>query len=230
MIGTHRPLTVDAGNACGRAAWSIRTAVSPTRYQSRPATDDCRWSSIDLDLDELAAIKATRALTDPVIVHEPTKDWALPEGHDIYRHVRLARLRQNMATSLDERIEYATWPETVAYLSTASMDGRMVGRELKEAYQHSLREYLDRWTPLDPDEQAAPIDEDPSLDEYHRERLQDLRFGIKKDRDRHFVEHRYDDLDIDGVPKAFWLTGYEQDSSYEELDEYSQSALEDFTG
>lgn len=174
-------------------------------------------------------MKTTRALTDPVIVHEPTKDWALPEGHDIYRHVRMARLAQNMETPLEERIEYATWPETVAYLATASMDSRMVGRELKEAYQHSIREYLDRWTPLDPDEQPAPIDEDPGLDDYRMERLQDIRFGIKKDRDKHFVEHRYDDLDVDGVPKAFWLTDYERDRDTDGMDDMAQSALYDFT-
>lgn len=140
----------------------------------------------------------------------------------------MARLGQNLETPLDERIAYATWPETVAYLSTASMDERMVGRELKEAYQHSIREYLDRWTPLDPDEQPAPISEDPGLDDYYLERLNDLRFGIKKDRDKHFVETRYDDLDITGVPKSFWLNTYEQEAEQDEPDGYSQSALDEF--
>jgi hypothetical protein len=167
-------------------------------------------------------------LTDPVIVHEPTQDWALPQDHDIYTHVKMARLKQNMDTPLDERIEYTTWPETVAYLSTAAMDSRMVGRELKEAYQYSFREYLDRWTPLDPDEQPAPLHEDPGLDDYRRDQLETLRFGIKKDRDKHFVDHRYDDLDIDGVPKSFWLTDYELGQEPEELDDMAQSALHDF--
>lgn len=130
---------------------------------------------------------------------------------------------------MEERIEYATWPETVAYLSTASMDSRMVGRELKEAYQYSFREYLDRWTPLEPDEQPAPLNEDPQLDEYRLERLNDLRFGIKKDRDKHFVETRYETLEVDGVSKSFWLNGYEQDAEQEEFDGYSQSALDEFT-
>jgi len=26
-------------------------------------------------------------MTDPVIVHEPAEDWALPEDHDIYDHI-----------------------------------------------------------------------------------------------------------------------------------------------
>jgi hypothetical protein len=108
------------------------------------------------------------------------------------------------------------------------MDSRMVGRELKEAYQYSFREYLDRWTPLDPNGQPPPLNEDPDLDDYHMERLQDLRFGIKKDRDGHFVEHRYDDLDVNGVPKAFWLTGYEQETVQDAPDTYSQSALDEF--
>jgi len=140
----------------------------------------------------------------------------------------MARLKQNMDTPLDERIEYATWPETLAYLSTASMDGRMVGRELKQAYQHSFREYLDRWTPLDPDEQPPPLNEDLELDEYYLERLNSLRFGIKKDRDKHFVDTRYDDLNVDGVPKSFWLNSYEQETEQEGLDAVAQSALDDF--
>lgn len=72
-----------------------------------------------------------------------------------------------MDTPLDQRIDMATWPETVAYLSTASMDSRMDRRELKEAYQYSFRKYIDRWTPLDPDEQPPPLDEDPGLDDYY---------------------------------------------------------------
>jgi len=98
-----------------------------------------------------------------VIVHEPTKDWALPDDHDIYQDIKMARVAQNLETPVDERIKYATWPETVAYLSTASMDSRYANREFKEAYQHAFREYLDRWTPLDPDEQPPPLDEDPEL-------------------------------------------------------------------
>lgn len=133
-----------------------------------------------------------------------------------------------MEVPLDERIAYATWPETLAYLSTAAMDSRMVGRELKEAYQYSFREYLDRWTPLDPDEQPPPLNEDPGMDDYYMERLNDLRFGIKKDRDKHFVENRYDELGIEGVPKSFWLNGYEQSIEQEEVDGYSQSALDGF--
>jgi len=60
------------------------------------------------------------------------------------------------------------------------------------------------------------------------ERLHDLRFRIKKDRDMYFVDNRYDGLETVGVPKAFWLTGYEQKAEQDELDEYSQSALDEF--
>ena len=163
-----------------------------------------------------------------MIVHEPAEDWALPEDHDIYDHITMARLQQNIETPLDERIEYATWPETVAYVATASMDSRYTTRDFEELYRYSFREYLDRWTPLDPDEQLNPLNEEPDLDEYRRDQLDTLRFGIKKDRDRYFVDELYDDLDVDGVPKSFWLTDYEQSTNQESLDEYSQSALDDF--
>ena len=163
-----------------------------------------------------------------MIVHEPTKDWALPDDHEIYQDIKMARIAQNLETPVDERIEYATWPETVAYLSTASMDSRYANREFKEAYQHAFREYLDRWTPMEPEDQPEPLCDDPELDDYRLDQIDTLRFGIKKDRDKHFVETQYDDLGVDGVPKSFWLTNYEQDTGREEMDEYSQSALGDF--
>jgi len=184
--------------------------------------------TIELDYAELGSTKTTRALSDPVIVHEPTEDWALPEDHELYDHITMARLRQNMETPLDERIEYATCPETVAYLSTASMDARYATRQTEELYRYSFHEYLDRWTPLEPDDQPAPLCEVPDLDDYRQDQLDTLRFGIKKDCDQYFVETRYDGLDIDGVPKSFWLTSYEQSTTQEDLDTYSQSALDDF--
>lgn len=152
----------------------------------------------------------------------------MPSDHDLYDHITMARLQQNMETPFDERIEYATWPETVAYVATASMDSRYTTRDFEALYRYSFREYLDRWTPLDPDEQPTPLNEEPDLDEYRRDQLDTLRFGIKKDRDRYFVNERYDDLDVDDVPKSFWLTDYEQNTKQESLDEYSQSALDDF--
>jgi hypothetical protein len=177
----------------------------------------------------LGAVKTTRALTDPVIVHEPTKDWALPSDHQIYQDTKMARLAQNLETPLDERIEYATWPETLAYLSTASMDARYSNREFKETYQYTFREYLDRWTSLDPDQQPPPLNEDPDLDDYRLERLETLRFGIKKDRDKHFVENRYDEVGVESVPKKFWLSEYEIGSENDEIDGYSQSAIDEFS-
>lgn len=163
-----------------------------------------------------------------MIVHEPTEDWALPSDHDIYSDTKLARIAQNLEAPLTERIEKATWPETLAYLATASMDSRYANAEFAEIYQHTFREYLDRWTKLEPDEQPPPLDEDPRVDDYRLEKLDTLRFAIKKDRDKNFVETRYDDLDVDGVPKSFWLTDYEIEADREQMDEYAQSGLDDF--
>jgi len=170
----------------------------------------------------------SRALTDPVIVHEPTQDWALPEDHPVYRDVMLARLNQNMETPLEKRIEHATWPETLAYLSTASMDSRYANAEFERAYRYTFRRYLEEWRYLDPNEQPEPLSRNPDLDEYRLDQLDTLRFGIKKDRDRWFVDNQYDDLDIDGVPKSFWLNPYEQKQEQRDQDEYSQSALDEF--
>jgi len=163
-----------------------------------------------------------------VIVHEPSKDWAPPQDHDIYDDITAARLQQNIDTPVDERITYATWPETVVYFSTLTMNERYATREIKELYQYSFREYLDRWTPLDPDEQPSPLQDDPDLSTYQRDRLDDLRFGIKKDRDQYFVDNLYDDLDIETVPKSFWLTDYELKQETDAPDDYAQSALDEY--
>lgn len=109
------------------------------------------------------------------------------------------------------------------------MDGRYTSRDVKELYQHSFRQYLDRWTSLDPAEQPEPISTDPDLTDYQRDRLDDLRFGIKKDRDRYFVDEVYDDLTPETVPKAFWLTDYELDRDTDGMDDMAQSALTEFT-
>lgn len=148
----------------------------------------CGCSSIDIDLAELGTIKTYRAIHDPFIVHESTRDWAPLTGDQIYRDIRLARLQQNRETPLRERIAYATWPETVLYFSTLTMDERFVTQAVKELYQHSFREYLDEQTYHDSDRLPAPLDQDPELTDYQCDRLNDLRFGIKKDRDRFFVD------------------------------------------
>ncbi|MCU4753434.1 hypothetical protein OB919_15830 [Halobacteria archaeon AArc-curdl1] len=140
----------------------------------------------------------------------------------------MARVAQNLETPLDERIEYATWPETLLYLSTMTMDARYANKQVKDLYQHTFREYLDHWTPLEPDDQPPPLCEDPELSSYDQERLEDLRFGIKKDRDRHFVQEMYDDLGVEGVPKTFWLTRHELENLDADQDEYSQSALDEY--
>lgn len=140
-----------------------------------------------------------------------------------------ARLRQNLETGVDERIEYATWPETVLYFSTSTMDGLYTSRDVKELYQRSFRQYLDRWTSLALEDQPKPISTDPDLTDYQRNRLDDLRFGIKKDRDRYFVDKVYDDLGPEGVPKTFWLTDYERDRNSDGMVDMAQSALTEFT-
>lgn len=155
-------------------------------------------------------------------------EWAPSRDNQIYDDVTLARLAQNLETPLEERIEMATWPEVLLYFSTAAMDDRYVGRDLSELYQYSFRRYLEKWTPLEPDEQPPPLNKNPELTNYQLDRLDDLRFGIKKDRDKYFVDEVYDDWGVDGVPKSFWLTDYELDRVPEESDDMAQSALQDF--
>ena len=162
-----------------------------------------------------------------MIVHEATKGWVPEPGNSIYDDITKARLAQNMEIPVDERIQYATWPETTLYLSTQSMDDRYAGKGLNEVYQHSFREYLSTCD-QDLGDQPEPLSTDPELTDYQLERLDDLRFGIKKDRDKYFVDQQYDEIGVEDVPKSFWLTDYEQSREQINLDDYAQSAMDEF--
>ncbi|OKY78502.1 MAG: hypothetical protein BTN85_0993 [Candidatus Methanohalarchaeum thermophilum] len=81
---------------------------------------------------------------------------------------------------------------------------------------------------MDSKDQPEPLSEDPELNDYELNKLNDLRNKIKKDRDRWFIENRYDDLGIETVPKSFWLSEEEINERESKLDEYSQSVLEDY--
>jgi len=182
---------------------------------------------IDLDLGELGSIKTFRALNDPLIVYESSEEWS-PESDDrVYRDIRAARLQQNTETDLGERIEYSTWPEVVVYFSTLTTDEKYVTGSVKELYQFSFRRYLEEWLD-DGREFPSPLSEEVDLGELERNRLDDLRFGIKKDRDRYFVENQYEEFSPNSVPKSFWLTEYELEYDLDSPDEMSQSALQDF--
>lgn len=184
---------------------------------------------MDYDLGELGSIKTVRALNDPVITHEYGEEAAHGLDGSVFQDIDLARMKQNMETPLGERIEYATWPETVVYFSTLTMDARFATEQVSELYQHSFRRYLDDWRDDSLEGYPEPLNEKPDLSEPQINRLDDLRFGIKKDRDRHFVDEMYDELGVENVPKSFWLTEYELDYTGESDDDFAQSALEDYT-
>lgn len=191
------------------------------------ATDDTA-SSTEIDYGDVVATRATRAFTDPVIVHEPTKAWALDRDHEVRETVPLARLAMAADAPLDERIEFATWPEVLCYFATAAHDERCLGRRFRRAYQYTFRRYLERWSSLDPNEQPDPIGSEPELSEQLVEAIGTLRFAIKRDQDKHFVETRYDDLPITGVPKSYWLTHRQRREDPDRPDAYAYSALSEF--
>lgn len=105
------------------------------------------------------------------------------------------------------------------------MDERYITEGTNNLYQYSFRQYLED---IDAEHFPSPVDDIPDLTDYQEERLNDLRFGIKKDRDTYFVENVYDDLDIDNIPRDFWLTDHEQDRQQKQLDDYAQSAVQEY--
>lgn len=179
----------------------------------------------DLDYAAITAIRATRAFDDPIIVNERTKGWALSEDHDVIQKVPLARLHMAAEEPLDERIEFATWPETLAYFATCAMDERFLNRPFRKAYQYAFRRYLERWSKLDPDEQPDPLGTEPDLTDQLAEDIGTLRFAIKRDQDRHFLETKYDDLNVPAPPKTYWQTNRQRREDPDRPDELSASAM-----
>lgn len=185
---------------------------------------DCKGTDHKIDLTELGVLKTTRALRDPFILHEKTKDWERPTENKLYRDVKAARLKQNIEIPVEDRIEFATWPETLLYLSTLTMDSEYVNSDLGPVYRYVFRRYVDDWTDLVVDEQPPIVSSPPGLTGVQKERLNDLRFGIKKDRDVYFVNEMYDDIGVESVPKRFWATEYEQEHGATTFDKYARSA------
>jgi len=168
-------------------------------------------------------------VADPVIIHEPTKEYGFDPGHRIYSDVKKARLKQTVETSLEDRIEYASWPETLAYLEPVWKDRRYRTDRFEEAFRYSFRRYLNEWTAIDPDDLEEPLCYDPGLSEEQTAKLAEFQYGLKKDRDKYFVDQVYEDLAVNTVPEDFWLDYYEQQADQTQPNEYSQDALATLT-
>lgn len=168
-----------------------------------------------------------RAITDPILVHEPTKAYAPPRDQPIYDDIRLDRLHRYREAPLTERIDMVGWPETTLYLSTASFDERYANTRFHNAYKYAFTTYLQDWRPDTYDALPDDIADPPGLDNYWRERLDDLRFAMKTDLDKHWIENHYDEFDP-SFPKQFLLSDHDIARDAEDIDEYAQSALKEF--
>lgn len=161
------------------------------------------------------------------MLYEDAVQTNLKQADQVYQDVTKARINQNTEIPIECRIEYATWPETLLYFSSLTKDASYATEPVKEMYQHTFRKYVEEWKEDAPGEFPSPLDENPELTDYQENRVGDLRFGIKMDRDRYFVETQYDNLDIENVPKSFW-TSVEEESNDECVDAYSQSAINEY--
>lgn len=183
-----------------------------------------RFRPIEIESTDLPHVRLDRAFNDPVIVHKYAKQWAPPQGNDIYDDVRAARLQQARDIPIDEHVFKATVPETVVYLATATMDSSYATPEIVDIYQHAYRDYLHTWTDTDPDGLGRPLNKDPRLTQHEKGIYQRIRTAIKTDRDRWFVEHRYDDLKLD-VPKTYWQSP--ADAADGDLDSTVRDTIDD---
>jgi len=158
----------------------------------------------NVDLAALTAIKATRALADPVILYEGAEDWAPDRDRPVWDWVTFARLHQQMETPVEEPITHATWPEVALWCSTASADAAMAGRWLEQTYRMAMRQCFHDWTSQDPDDAPEPVCKPVDMADHKRQKVDALRRAMKRDRDKHYLEHRHDSEPAEEVPKAFW--------------------------
>ena len=162
-----------------------------------------QYRTDEIESTDLRAARLDRAFNDPVIVHGYAADWAPPQDHNIYADIRTARLQQTRETLAEERINEATVPETVVYLATATLDSSYATPEHVDIYRDAYRDYLQTWTGADLNDLPAPLNEDPELTDYEEDMYRRIRTAIKTDRDRWFVENRYDDVNPN-IPKSYW--------------------------
>lgn len=159
---------------------------------------------MQIDTATLTQIQEYRVTADPIVASGHAAGTAnLEDG--IYEE-RRALVEDS---SVGEGVSVATWGELTALCSTASLThAAFTNAGFVRLYQYALREYLDRIASDDQDADAILPSNFPVLpadDETH-ECARELREALKCDRDRWFTEHVDDlDIEIDGVPTAFWL-------------------------
>lgn len=153
---------------------------------------------------ELKSVKALRALTDPVVIHGSCDDEHLPFERQLLRETRVARVIQNVRIPLENRIKHATWPETVIYLRSAGNPEEKTELGFDLALSTAIREcgFQRRSRELDQSQSMSAPHSDSAT--WIREKLDALRFGLKRTRDTQFVEQRFETLDIKTVQRSFW--------------------------
>jgi hypothetical protein len=160
--------------------------------------------TMQIDTATLTQIQTYRVTADPVVANDHAAGAAnLEDG--IYEE-RRALVEDTLP---GERVPVATWGELAALCSTASLThAAFTNAEFVSLYQYTFRQYLDGIAGDDQDAEAMLPSNFPILpaDDEIRDQARDLREALKRDRDRWFTE-RVDELDIeiDGVPTAFWL-------------------------
>lgn len=182
---------------------------------------------MNVDVDTLVKIKEYRAQNDPPIPHGPTSSWLESSPDFLLEAMVDARIQRLEETPDDERIELATWPETLIYCFTASMDERYVGPNLVVIYRHALEQFLASSSDDNEDvegmlpplamggipqegqpghealqnnpEQLESLREtgEYTFTEKHQELVDGLRRTIKETQDELFLEEEYDELPFD---------------------------------
>lgn len=157
---------------------------------------------VDLSPDavgEVTAIKASRAMLDPLIAQSDHRAFG-PADH-VMESIRAERIAQAMDTPTDEPIKKAGWTETALMFSSVSLRAPLTA-EATDMYLWAFRKFLEDVRGLALDELPPVARQATPLDDHVQHRLEDARKRIKVARDKWYLENEYDP-DC-AVPKAFW--------------------------
>lgn len=197
-----------------------------TRFESNEIEGTDIDSQNTKQKPELWSVKLTRAVRDPIIVYATTNTLPFGTNHEIYDNITEARIEQLYQTQANERIESATIPEVLVYLYTASFDERNMNQEFNQLYGHAIKQYRNRWSTSLPESVNVDLFSDENLEGNLMAKFQSLRENIKSDRDRYFIANMYDEINVQTVPKTFWVHRSGDGSA---LDASAQKAIKDLS-
>jgi len=174
----------------------------------------------------LTAIKGSRAVTDPVVVHKPalaSDEYGLSET--MREAIHQERIKNGLETPTDEPIRKVGWAETCVLFSSLSLVQKPPA-DVRRMYQWTFRKLNVETFGRSGDDLPEQARSAAPLPEHLKPRLEDTRQAIKIARDEYYLANHYDSEHC--VPKRFWTEYHTGPASREAMDPVDYEPAFDF--